>query len=74
MHHRWVELYGPAAMKYHAKYETFFPESAWKCRLQHAAFSGLSVLSVAELILRLRPAKERRLYKVTPSLIGWAQT
>ena len=26
------------------------------------------------LILRLRPANERRRYKLTPSLIGWAQT
>ena len=26
------------------------------------------------LILDLRPANERRRYKVTPSLIGWAQT
>ena len=26
------------------------------------------------LILGLRPASERRRYKVTPSLIGWAQT
>ena len=26
------------------------------------------------LILGLRPANERRCYKVTPSLIGWAQT
>ena len=28
----------------------------------------------SELILGLRPANERRRYKVTPSLIGWAQT
>ena len=26
------------------------------------------------LILRLRPANERRRYKVMPSLIGWAKT
>ena len=26
------------------------------------------------MILGLRPANERRRYKVTPSLIGWAQT
>ena len=37
---------------------TFFPASVM--------FSGL--------ILGLRPANERRRYKVTPSLIGWAQT
>ena len=28
----------------------------------------------SRLILGLRPANERRHYKVTPSLIGWAQT
>ena len=28
----------------------------------------------ADLILGLRPVNERRRYKVTPSLIGWAQT
>ena len=28
---------------------------------------------IAGLILGLRPANERRRYKVTPSLIGWAQ-
>ena len=28
----------------------------------------------AGLILGLRPANERRRYKVTPSLIGWAQS
>ena len=33
-----------------------------------------STLCVAELILGLRPANEKRRYKVTPSLIGWAQT
>ena len=30
--------------------------------------------TIARLILGLRPANERRRYKVTPSLIGWAQT
>ena len=29
---------------------------------------------VTWLILGLHPANERRRYKVTPSLIGWAQT
>ena len=29
---------------------------------------------IVRLILGLRPANERRRYKVTPSLIGWAQT
>ena len=32
------------------------------------------VLVITELILGLRPANERRRYKVMPSLIGWAQT
>ena len=31
-------------------------------------------LALAGLILGLPPANERRRYKVTPSLIGWAQT
>ena len=31
-------------------------------------------LSNARLILGLCPANERRHYKITPSLIGWAQT
>ena len=31
-------------------------------------------LYLAGLILGLRPANERRRYKVTPSLIVWAQT
>ena len=29
---------------------------------------------ITGLVLGLRPANERRRYKVTPSLIGWAQT
>ena len=33
-----------------------------------------SAFSMARLIPGLRPANERRCYKVTPSLIGWAQT
>ena len=33
-----------------------------------------SELAISGLILGLRPANERRRYKVTPSLIGWAQT
>ena len=31
------------------------------------------VLAIPGLILGSRPANERRRYKVTPSLIGWAQ-
>ena len=34
--------------------------------LEYTVFSGL--------ILGLRPANERRRYKVTPSPIGWTQT
>ena len=30
--------------------------------------------AIGELILGLRPANERRRYKVTASLIGWVQT
>ena len=30
--------------------------------------------TMAGLILDMRPANERRRYKVTPSLIGWVQT
>ena len=33
-----------------------------------------AIYRVTGLILGLRPANERRRYKVTPSLIGWAQT
>ena len=29
---------------------------------------------ITRLILGLRPANERRRYKVTPSVIGWVQT
>ena len=35
---------------------------------------SISSLSLAGLILGLRPANERRCYKTTPSLIGWVQT
>ena len=35
---------------------------------------GLKLNQSAGLILGLRPANERRRYKVTSSLIGWAQT
>ena len=31
-------------------------------------------ITPAGLILGLRPANERRRYKLTPSLIGWVQT
>ena len=32
------------------------------------------MLTISGLILGLRPANEKRRYKVTPSLIAWAQT
>ena len=35
---------------------------------------ALITTSLSGLILGLRPANERRRYKVTPSLIGWVQT
>ena len=34
----------------------------------------VAFISLSRLILCLRLANERRRYKVTPSLIGWAQT
>ena len=34
----------------------------------------LTIIGRSGLILGLHPANERRCYKVTPSLIGWAQT
>ena len=37
-------------------------------------FYHWSLQYYAGLILRLRPANERRRYKVTPPLISWAQT
>ena len=44
----------------------------YPCKLWHGLHHKIR-LSYAGLILGLRPANERRLYKVT-SLIGWAQT
>ena len=50
-----------------------------ECSLQRGNIKlddvNLQVLTLtSKLILGLRPANERRHYKVTPSLIGWAQT
>ena len=44
--------------------------------LEFSSFSTRRVEynSGSGLILGLHPASERRRYKVTPSLIGWAQT
>ena len=41
---------------------------------QQELFYLRAVKDITELILGLHPANERRRYKVTPSLIGWAQT
>ena len=40
----------------------------------HAHMQLMLQEAKAGIILGLRPANERRRYKVTPSLIGWAQT
>ena len=43
----------------------------------HVTFSVVACLCLLHytgLVLGLRPANERRCYKVTPSLIGWSQT
>ena len=42
--------------------------------LVDALTTGFARASNTGLILGLRPANERRRYKVTPSLIGWAST
>ena len=36
--------------------------------------TDMGIIEFSGLILGLRPPNERRCYKVTPSLIGWAQT
>ena len=51
----------------------------WSHRLDiHILFKRHSEIdfvgTISGLILDLRPANERRRYKVTPSLIGWVQT
>ena len=46
-----------------------------KCKfLQDLDYELINLLWNTRLILGLRPANERRRYKVTPSPIGWAQT
>ena len=55
--------------------DTMFPHvtvSVAKCKTGNL-IDDIS-LSNSGLILGLRPANERRRYKVTPSLIGWAPT
>ena len=66
------------------KYTTIFIEENdfenVVCKLAATLFqsevlrSGVKPCTYTRLILGLRPANERRHYKVTPSLIGWAQT
>ena len=42
--------------------------------LRAASHTPQLIVGNTGLILGLRPANGRRRYKVTPSLIGWAQT
>ena len=42
--------------------------------LRYLRFMDSGVVFTLGLILGLRPANERRRYKVRASLIGWAQT
>ena len=43
-------------------------------RVAFQRWTHAPVYNHSELILGMRPANERRRYKVTPSFIGWAQT
>ena len=54
----------------------FFSASMCYKRWSIAGITSVAMwqASLSELILGLPPANERRRYKVTPSLIGWAQT
>ena len=45
-----------------------------KCYILNQYNTIASIYNNTRLILGLRPANERRRYKVTTSLIGWAQT
>ena len=49
-------------------------ESLWNSPVLLRTAACSSGYVSAGLILGLHPANERRRYKVTPSLIGWAQT
>ena len=46
----------------------------WLCYIGIMLYIGMFVENISGLFLGLRPANERHRYKVTPSLIGWAQT
>ena len=51
------------------------PMGLWPPPSRPAPTHSNDIYSIySERILGLRPANERRRYKVTPSLIGWAQT
>ena len=54
-----------------------YVESCWNMlfkEMWHTDGAVGSAVAITRLILGLCPANERRHYKVTPSLIGWAQT
>ena len=55
-----------------ANFELFFKKDSVYFELNFAEVCSCGADS--GLILGLHPANERRRYKVTPSLIGWAQT
>ena len=49
--------------------------ACWAQFTRKTGFWGAGIVErITGLILGLRPVNERRRYKVTPSLIGWAQT
>ena len=54
-------------------FNCFFPQDYEVAELWKSSSSAIT-FSRTGLVLGLRPANERRRYKVTPSLIGWAQT
>ena len=56
-------------------YDKLWPEITLTVNaLQQLNLKVIIIQQTTGLILGLRPANERRRYKVTPSLIGWAQT
>ena len=64
------------SVNFQSKYKSFhWTKCIWKCShlVQTSVSSCVTKLdSYLGLILGLQPANERRRYKVTPSLIGWA--
>ena len=57
---------------YPIKYAVVLSYSSWLCVI--VLVKSACTIYLPGLILGLRPANERRRYKVTPSLIGWEQT